>query len=320
MMDDLQQTSGAVAPRGRRNPGQERLGTGVRIAAGLSGRDRQTAALGAWAEVLPRAAVFTSLTALAQHGLWLPPMPADLPIFVAAPASSGRIRRPELRVVRRPVAPASITLDSVPVEPVPDAILAAAADLHVLDLVVLIDSALHLHRCTLAEIELVAGRRRRGAPRLRTALPWCDCRAESPWETLLRLLHHVCDVPVEPQAEILAPDGSFVARADLLITGSRVLQEYDGSDHLVKRRYRRDRRRDSRLTAAGYVRHGYVDDDVLHKAVRILREADLALGRPHDPARIRGWHAMLRTSLFTPAGQSLLRRRWQLALAGHEVA
>lgn len=68
------------------------------------------------------------------------------------------------------------------------------------------------------------------------------------------------------------------------------------------------------------MRHGYVADDVLHKAVRILREADLGLGRPHDPARIRAWHALLRQSLFTPAGQTLLRQRWGRAAPGDDVA
>ena len=114
--------------------------------------------------------MFTSLTALELHGLWLPPLPAELPLFVAMP-----------------------------------------------------EPALHLGTCARAMLERTAAERRRGAPRLRQALGRSDVRSESPWETLLRLMHLACDVPVEPQAEILAPDGSFIARADLRITGTRTL-------------------------------------------------------------------------------------------------
>jgi hypothetical protein len=45
----------------------------------------------------------------------------------------------------------------------------------------------------------------------------------------------------------------------------------------------------------------------------ILRDADRALGRPHQPARIEAWHDLLRDSLFSGAGRHRLLRRVGLA-------
>lgn len=60
----------------------------------------------------------------------------------------------------------------------------------------------------LGELARVAAWRRRGAPALRAAMQYADGRAESPWESLLRLLHQLCDVSVEPQCVIGAAGGS----------------------------------------------------------------------------------------------------------------
>ena len=87
------------------------------------------------------------------------------------------------------------------------------------------------------------------------------------------MLNTVCDVSVEPQYEIF-DRGVFVARADLLLNGTRTIHEYDGADHLGRRRQRKDLARARRLGHAGYVRRGYTSHDVLWQAVGILRDAD----------------------------------------------
>lgn len=278
------------------------------------------AELAAWAEKLPESAVFTGMTAARLRGLWLPPLPADLPVFVAVPIDASRSKRAGVRVTRHRSMPAYETVGGLRVATVPELLLACARHLGLLDLVVLVDSSLHLELCPLDELRVAAASRRPGAHRLREVLSWCDGRSQSPWETLLRLLHVVCGVPVEPQAVVRAADGSFVARADLRIVGTCTLQEYDGLDHLQQRQYRRDRRRDSRVAGAGYHRHGYVSEDVIAKPLGILREADRALGRPHDPARIHAWYALLRESLFTAAGMEVVRRRWGLRASGDAAA
>jgi len=183
--------------------------------------------------VLPPSGAFTHLTAAAEYGLWLPPLPPNLPIFASMSRDETRPHRAGLRIVRLVSPPDVLLLDGVPLTFPAEAILACAVHLRLLDLVVLCDAALHLGLCTLAELEAAAALQRRGAPMLRRALRYVDARSESAWETLLRMLHVVCRVPVEPQAIITAPDGSFGARGDLLSQGTRALHEYDGEDPQV---------------------------------------------------------------------------------------
>lgn len=268
--------------------------------------------LEAWLERLPARAVLTGLTAARVWELWLPPLPDDLPVFAAVPVGATHSRRAGVRVSRHPVVPRHRIVGGLPTASVPATLLACARVLSLLDLVVLVDSALHRRLCTRAELEEAAATGLPGAPLLRRALGWSDERAESAWEVLLRVLHRVCDVPVTPQVEIRDADGAFVARVDLLVDGTATAQEYDGADHLERRQYGRDRRRDSRLAGAGYVRHAWVKEEVLTRPVAILREADRAIGRAHDPRRVRAWQALLDASLFTTAGTTAFRARIRL--------
>jgi hypothetical protein len=144
---------------------------------------------------------------------------------------------------------------------------------------------------------------------LRKALGLSDGRSESPYESLLRLLHVSCGVEVEPQHVLVDEAGSFVARADLWVVGTRSLHEYDGDVHLTRRARRNDLRRERRIGNEVWIRRGYTSAEVLHQGISILRDADLALCRPHRPERIRAWHKLLAESMFTPAGRELLCRR-----------
>jgi len=199
--------------------------------------------LAAWQLALPDTAVFTHLTAARVRGWWLPPLPDDLPVFVAIPVGENRPRRRGLVVLRPKTAPESFLVDGLRCASAPEIILACARDLEILDLVVVIDGALHAGDCTVAELERLAKTRRHGAPRLRLALTMCDRRSESAWETLLRILHEVCEISVEPQHEVFDDTGLFVARGDLWLVGTRTLHEYDGGEHLKRKRQRKDLKR-----------------------------------------------------------------------------
>jgi hypothetical protein len=188
-------------------------------------------------------------------------------------------------------------------------LLTCARDLTTLDLVVLADNALHLGHVSMAELAEAAARRRRGAPALRRALALVDGRAESPYESLLRVLHTSCGVDVVPQYELRDDRGGFVARADLWLVGTTALHEYDGGDHLEVRQQRKDLARARRIGNQTWVRRGYTARDVRHQGIGILRDADLSLGRPHDPTRIRVWHRLIADSLFTASGRGRLHRR-----------
>jgi hypothetical protein len=268
--------------------------------------------LAAWRLVLPGSGAFSSLTAAKVFGWWLPPLPEDLPVFASIDATENRPRRAGLRITRLVDAPVGTLIDDVPLAPPAEVLLACARELGLLDLVVLVDAALHLGMVTLDELAEVMASRRYGVPLLGRAVELADGRSESAWETLLRILHVVCGVPVEPQFVLTDEAGGFVARGDLWIIGTTTLHEYDGGEHRKKHRQRRDLARERRIGNAVSTRRGYTDVEVLHQAVSILRDADRSLGRPHRPERVRAWHAMLADSLFTPSGTARARRRWGL--------
>ena len=272
-------------------------------------RDERLSDLRALQRILPASACFTHLTAAGVHGLWLPPEPDGLPVFVSLHNGEERPRREGLRVSRLTATFDPVVVDGVRVAPLPEVLLACSRDLRLLDLVVLLDSALRSKHCSVQEVSEAAGPRRRGAPALRSSLALADARADSPWETLLRLFHVLCEVPVEPQFEVRDERGVFVARGDLVIRGTRTLHEYDGAVHRDRRAHVADLARERRLVNAGWTRRGYTSTDLLARSHLVLREADAALGRPHDPRRLAAWHAALRDSLFTSGGRTRLLER-----------
>lgn len=275
------------------------------------------AACRAWQAVLPDRARFTHLTGARLRRWWLPPTPVDLPVFVVLPQDAPRIRRPGLVTVRRNAMPVAEVVEGVRVDPPLPTIAAAARHLGELDLTCLVDAALFAQDLTPADLAGGAPPRTPGRPVLSRALAASDHRAESIWEVLLRRLHQVCGVEVEPQHVVHDEFGNEIARGDLWLVGTKELREYDGSDHLERRQQRKDLRRGRRLGRSDWVRWGYTSEDVLHRAVTILADADAAIGREHDPARIRAWHALLRESMFTPAGSTRLRHRLGLPAIGH---
>jgi very-short-patch-repair endonuclease len=284
----------------------------VRVTLGSSrshdDADPVLADLHAWQAVLGDEVRFTGLTAARIRGWWLPPLPDDLPVF-AATVGTARPRRPGLVVSRHGKRADAELVDGLRVDRAALTLLACARVLSVLDLVVLVDAALHAGDCTVADLAAAAASGGAGSVRLREAVARADGRSESAWETLLRELHRVCGVEVVPQHVVADKDGVFIARGDLLVVGTRTLHEYDGEHHLARKRQRQDLSRTRRLGHAGFERRGYTSEDVLHQPIGILRDADASLGREHDPARVRGWYDELRDSLFTPAGTAAFRMR-----------
>lgn len=263
----------------------------------------------AWQAVLPDDAVFTGPTSALVRGWWTPPLPEGLPVFVSSDDSDLRIRRPGLVVARHQRPLGSEVWDSLRLASPAETLVACARRHRLLDTVVYVDAAASLGDVTLEEVRLASGARRRGAPRLRAALPLVDGRSESIYEVLLKALHRICGIRVEGQHEVYDEGGEFLARGDLWITGTKVLHEFDGAHHLDRAQQRKDLRRARRLAGSDWVRRGYTAEDVLHQGIVILRDADRAVGRPHSPRRIRAWNAMLRDSLFTPSGTAAFLER-----------
>src|SRR3954452_21507987 len=172
--------------------------------------------------VLPFWSSFTGLTAAQLRGWWLPPLPAELPLFVAS-GRSDRIDRPGLRVCRHTVLQTWVLVDNVRTSLPAETVLACARELGLLDVVLIGDAGLHSGEVTREQLLDVSRLHRRGAPLLRRAIPLMDGRSESIYESLLRVLHVVCQIRVEPQHTVIDPEGEVIARGDLWLTGTRML-------------------------------------------------------------------------------------------------
>lgn len=184
-----------------------------------------------------------------------------------------------------------------------------ARDLSLLDLVAVVDAALHFGDCTKADLRASIRPRQWGGARLRRALSYADGRSESWWETPLRLLHRWSGIDVEPQYEVRDDRGHFVARGDVWIVGTRRLAEYDGTVHDEQVVRRRDLRRDKALGRIDWERYGYIARDIVRGPLEILADADAAMGRPHRPARLKRWRQEAARSTLSASGKAALARR-----------
>lgn len=253
--------------------------------------------------------MFTHLTAAAMRGWWLP-APVPHPVFAAVVERDRHPQRQGLTVLRLVGTGSVDQVDGVRLATPAETLLTCAADLDVLDLVVLADSALHLGHCTTADLVEASRRRRRGVRMLRSVLPLLDGRSESAFESLLRLLHVTAGVEVEPQREIRTASGIFVARADLWLKGTRRIHEYDGADHRDVGTHRADLARDRRLVDERWERCGYTATEVLRRGGEIIAAADAALHRPWHPGRLAAWRDLVARSSYGSAGRRRLLARW----------
>lgn len=320
-MDSLPPSTPIAIRRGRRRGSWRAVAYGLQRAPGpevrpdadaaeraAARRDAVVADLWAWSQILRPTACFTHLSSAIARGWWLPPLPEELPVWIAQICSQHPTGRRGARVIRTRAIPASERIEGLPLAVPAEALVTCAQDLGLLDLVVLLDCVLARGEATVEEIAHVAAERRRGAPLLRDALRLADGRSESPYETLMRLLHVVCGIEVEPQHEF-RHRGVFVARGDLWVKGTRLLQEYDGGEHRKAARHRDDLRRDRRIAEAGLVRHGYTESDLADHPQDILAPAFRALGRPFDMSALDPWWPLWAESCFSAAGRLRLAAR-----------
>ncbi len=133
------------------------------------------------------------------------------------------------------------------------------------DLVVLGDAVLRhgwADQATLTAAAAVPGRR--GARRLRAALPLLEPRTDSPMETRLRLLVVRSGLPRPVAGQDVVVDGGWLARPDLSWPTLRIAVEYDGDHHRTDRaQWQRDIARRRLLEDAGWALVVVTADDVL---------------------------------------------------------
>ncbi len=256
--------------------------------------------------VLPPQAGFGHLTGARVRGWWLPELPDRLPML-ATSRHDLHVQRSGVYVRRSPAtrfeSRYGLTLVSAP-----DTLLELARDLSLIDLVPIVDSAMRFDKCTADDILHAARPRVPGVRNLRRAVSLADPRSESRWESILRLLHVLSGISVQPQALIME-EGHALAYADLRITGTRRLAEYDGADHRGRSRHRRDLAREKMLSRLGLERFGYTASEIIGSPGMIVRDADNAKERHHDPRRLVVWSSEAARSTLTGSGRARLHRR-----------
>ena len=265
--------------------------------------------LAAYTMVLPPDAGFTHITAAGLREWALPLLPDLAPVFAAGPTAA-QPRRGGLIYSRLAGLGAPQSVAGVPVVGAAETLLRAARDLALLDLVAMLDSALHLGHVPDLDLAEAIASGRPGARRLRTALSWADARAESPFESLLRLYHEFAGIHVEPQLKLLDEQGRERGRADLWLVGTNLLHEYDGEGHAQRRQRTADLRRQRWLAGTPYVRQGFVAEDLLDYPLTTLQEIDRAIGRRHRPHRLARWRRELALSSYSVTGRQRLLNRW----------
>lgn len=286
-------------------------GLAVPLREGLDDEEEWRRDLEAYLLVLPETAVFTHLTGARLRGWQLPKLPDQVPVFAAVEGDRPRPRRHGLicsRLVRNtPV----IKRHGLPVESAEEILLRCARDLGLLDLIVLIDSALRSGDLAPSRMEKLLLSRRPGVRMLREAWRRSSGLAESGPESLLQQFHVVMEVACVPQVELFDDQGEFIARVDILVSGTLKVHEYDGAHHRDGEQHRKHLRRERNLLSAGYTRRGFVLDDMLNHPARLMHEVDRALARTADLRRLRRWRRLVANSLYSEAGRERVLNRWR---------
>ncbi len=260
--------------------------------------------------VLPAAAVWSHYTAAALRGWSLPWLPAGLPLFASLPGRGTHLYRCGVYVARTDEAICAPEVrDVLRLAAAPATLAQLAQDLSLLDLIAVIDSAMHCGDTTIKEIEESLRPYQRGGPMLRRSLPYIDDRAESWWESILRMLHVWSGIDVQPQYKVRDDWGDVIARGDLWIVGTRRLHEYDGAVHDEQMVRERDLGRDKALARIDWERYGYIAREIVGGPERIIRDVEAALGLPHRPERLKRWRAEVARSTLSAAGRRRLSRR-----------
>jgi hypothetical protein len=152
------------------------------------------------------------------------------------------------------------------------------------DLIAVGDAILTRELAGLEELSDAATRlRRRGSKELVAALPLLRAGAESPRESLVRLILIRAGLP-EPELNWVLRDsaGNFVARLDLAYPAYRVAVEYDGRQHAAQAQFRRDADRWPAIAAQGWQLVRVVDHHLERPRSAIVAPTLRAL-------RSRGW-------------------------------
>ncbi|KAB7745497.1 hypothetical protein GA707_06130 [Nostocoides sp. F2B08] len=193
-------------------------------------------------------------SALSLHDL--PLIRSDLETVVLCAPGRERYHRPGVITYAMPSAEQGTLVAGVRSVSVETAIFQTVRRDSLATAIVAADAALHRGLTSRARLERCRVELARLAPRGRELIEATDAKAESPGESLGRILIRGLGYQVESQVELRTPTGAFVGRVDLLVNGC-VVAEFDGDvkyggrdagEALIA-----EKRREDALRALGYV-------------------------------------------------------------------
>lgn len=233
--------------------------------------------------VLPTGSVLSGRTAGSLHGLWLGG--TDRPVDVTVPTGVHVPRRRGVRAHRRRLGPGETAeVVGVPVTSLARTWCDLAEELSLPDLVAAGDSALQAG-ATPADLgcQVVAAEGCPGVRLARRALPLLDARSRSRPESHLRVTLATAGLPLPAVNEAISDGhGGWLAEPDLSYPAARLAVEYQGADHALPARMRRDVSRHMDLRRAGWEVLDYVAAQVFGRPETVAQDV-LAVLRERAP-------------------------------------
>ena len=263
-----------------RHPDVVRLSRDTYLPRGLRGD--LTTRLAAVLLTAPAGAVISHLSAADVWDLEIPFRDrSDDRVHLTVPAGSGADNRADRRLYRLPIRDLDVVRRrSVPVTTPARTWRDLAGILQPSALLAATDQILNglASRQELAD-ELARRPHGRGCARARLVLPIGNPLADSPMESVLRWLIHDGGLPMPRlQHPVHDAGGVVVAAADMAWPERKVLVEFDGDVHRERKTFVKDRRRQNRLVAAGWIILRFTSADVYGDPEGVLAQIRRALG------------------------------------------
>ncbi|MBX3100044.1 MAG: DUF559 domain-containing protein [Salinibacterium sp.] len=245
----------------------------------------------AYAPRLGAGQFFSHAAAAALWGMWVPRRILDhltLDVMAVHPARPARLRG--VTGHHAQAGTQTAMLDGLPVASATVVWRQLATRLTLDELIAAGDSLVRRKHplCALADLEfaVAAHAGRPGAPRLARAMPQVRARADSPRETVIRLLLARAGLP-EPEVNgLVSRPGERERFGDLVYRAHRVIAEYDGQQHWRSaQRIADDVERLEQLTRGGWT--------VIRIVAPHLADPEAVVGRVAAALRAGGWRGRL---------------------------
>jgi very-short-patch-repair endonuclease len=230
---------------------------------------------------LPPGAAIGGLSAAQLIGCEL--LNADSPVSIVVPRRAGARPGGRIRAHHTLLDPSDVTsIGELPVTTPERTAFDLGRRLSRRTAVIAFDAMLRQEVLDLGAVAELARQRHwwPGVARLHQVIRLADSRAESPMESLLRVLLVDAGLPAgQPQFEVRDAAGRLIGRVDLAWPAIRLAIEYEGDHHRGQEQFRRDIARVNALQHAGWTVIRLSADDVLRRPAETVSLVAAALAR-----------------------------------------